>query len=163
MNAYSKAAVAGRAAAIGFVGGLRSQMPLALLAIAARRRDGSPDASGLAGLLGKPAVAAGLCLAAAGEVLVDKLPFVPSRLEPRSLVGRLFIGALAGAGASGEMRSTVVAGALFGAAGALGGSYAGYHARRYLARVRGVPDPLVAVVEDATAIGLGSLVTRNST
>lgn len=159
MNAYSNAAVAGRVAALGFVAGLRSQMPLALLAISARRRGVSPGASSLAGLLGKPVVAAGLCAAAAGEVVADKLPFVPSRLEPRSLAGRLFVGALAGAVLSRELRVFVVPGALLGAVGALGGSYAGYHARRYLGRVTGVPDSFWAVVEDATAIGLGFSLT----
>ena len=151
---------AGRATSLGFVSGLRSQVPLALLAIAAGRGEGRRSGMSPMRLLRRPAVIAGLCLSAVGEAVVDKLPMAPSRLETAPLGGRLFFGALAGSMLSRDRGAPIVAGAALGAVGALAGSYAGHHARSYLGRSTGLPDALWAGVEDATALGLGMLATR---
>lgn len=103
---------------------------------------------------------AGLCLSAAGEVVADKLPVAPGRLEAGPLGGRLFFGALAGSMLSRDRGAPIAGGAALGAVGALAGSYAGYHARRYLGRSTGLPDALWAGVEDVAAVGLGLLATR---
>ena len=111
-------------------------------------------------LLAHPAVAAGLYLAALGEIAVDKLPFLPNRIDPAPLGARVFIGALAGSILSRQLGGQATLGATCGAVGALAGSYAGYHARTYLSRSTSIPDPAWAVVEDVTAVGLGYLATR---
>lgn len=155
-----QAGVPSRAAALGFVAGLRSRMPLALLAVAANRGDGGRLGESPVAMLRKPAILTGLGLAAAGEAIADKLPVTSSRLEAAPLGGRLFFGALSGSFLSRDRRAPIVVGAALGAVGALAGSYAGYHARGYLGRVTGLPDALWAGVEDAAAFGLGLLATR---
>ena len=147
------AAAGGGAAALGFVAGLRSQMPLAALSLAMVR-------GGRGGFLGNRFVASGLCLAALGEMVGDKLPVTPSRLQPGSLGGRLMFGTLAAALLSRQMSSPAVFGATLGASGALVGSYAGYHSRASLTRVTGAPDAVWAVAEDTVAAGLGILAAR---
>lgn len=159
-DVHLSASIASRSTALGFVAGLRSQAPLALLAIATISDDTGQHGWSPAGLLGKPAIIVGLCLSAVGEAVVDKLPIVPGRLGAGPLGGRLFFGALAGSMLSRDRGAPVVAGAALGAVGALAGSHAGYHARSYLGRLTGLPDPLWAGVEDATALGLGLLATR---
>lgn len=142
-----------RAAAIGVVAGLRSQLPLALLSLDTQRR--MQDAQDLPDALASPGVTALLLTAAAGELVVDKLPFTPSRLMPGSLVVRAAIGSLAGALLARRSDVPPIYGAAPGALGALAGSYAGHDARAGLVAATGAPDPLVALLEDVTAVALG--------
>lgn len=141
-----------RASLLGATAGMRSQIPLALLA----RNAGTygPD------LLRKRWVATNLYLSAAGEIMADKLPFVPSRLNPGPIAGRVMFGSASGAILARRLGAPVAAGIVAGAAGAVGGSFAGYHARTWLGAQTGLPDLLWAAVEDGTAILLGSTVTR---
>jgi uncharacterized membrane protein len=126
-----------RAAALGFSAGSRSVTPLAVLAL--RRRDWLT------------AVAAA---GAVGELVVDKLPSTPSRLQPSALAGRLVLGAVAGALAA-RSRNTPVAGpALVGGVAALAGSYAG---AAWRARQPGLG---AAFAEDAAAVGLALIATE---
>lgn len=127
-----------RALLLGFVTGLRSALALALLAGRAR-----------------PAVRRGLLLAAGGELVADKLPQTPNRIDPGPLGGRLVFGALAGGIVYRRAGRSVATGALLGAAGAAAGSYGGQAARAWLARATPLPDPVLALVEDAVAISLG--------
>jgi uncharacterized membrane protein len=143
-----------RAAAIGVVGGMRSQLPLALLSLASRQR--GRDQEHLPEFLTTPRVTALLIASAAGELVVDKLPFTPSRLQPGSLVVRAGLGGLAGALLCRSAGLEPIRGAALGAAGALAGSYAGYHVRAGLVARTGLPDPLFAVLEDVTAVAIGS-------
>ncbi|GAC1521525.1 MAG: DUF4126 family protein [Vulcanimicrobiaceae bacterium] len=91
-------------------------------------------------------------IAAAGELIVDKLPIAPSRLMPGPLVVRVVSGALCGRGAAKRRACGILAGSFVGGLGALAGSYGGYYARRALTR-RGVPDLPIALLEDALALG----------
>jgi len=52
----------------------------------------------------------------------------------------------------------MVIGAVLGGAGGLIGAFAGYQARTRLVRALGVPDVVIALVEDAVAIGGGFLI-----
>jgi uncharacterized membrane protein len=97
-----------------------------------------------------------LLVNAAGEIVVDKLPFTPSRLIPGSLVVRTGIGGLAGSLVARAAGLQPIRGAAIGAVGALVGSYAGYQVRSGLVDASGMPDPLVAVLEDVAAVALGS-------
>jgi uncharacterized membrane protein len=142
-----------RAAALGITAGLRSQLPLALLA---RTATGADPA-----WMGKRLLQTGLYLSAAGEMLVDKLPVVPGRIEPGPLAGRIVFGSLSGAIVAHRTRRPAIVGIAAGAAGAVAGSFAGYHARVWAGRVSGLPDPVWAVVEDAIALRLGTLAARD--
>lgn len=153
-----------RAAALGFVAGLRSMMPFALLSAAAQRR-GSP--AGFAagqpaplGLLRSRGVLVVTGLAAAGELVGDKLPFVPSRTQPGPLGGRIVIGSLAGAAICRDTRLNPIVGALLGGAAAAGGSYAGASYRKAATSATGAPDLVWALLEDVTALGLGFIALR---
>lgn len=108
--------------------------------------------------LGSPRTARWLELAAAGELLGDKLPSAPSRLEPGPLLGRMASGALCGAALYAAARQRPGAGAVLGGAAAVAGAFAFYHLRRGLTRKGGLPDLLVAALEDALAIGSGLVV-----
>lgn len=131
---------------------MRSALPLALLA---RSGAAGPLAPALRARWARPATA----LAAAGELMADKLPATPSRLDPGPLGGRLVVGATTGAVmAAGRGRSRLL-GAVLGAAGAGLGAWAGYTARAALGRTTGVPDPVWGAVEDLVAVGLGRAAT----
>jgi uncharacterized membrane protein len=132
---------------------MRSQLPLALICLAARQRDG--DQWNLPEILTSPKVTALLLASAAGELVVDKLPVTPSRLMPGSLIVRAGIGGLAGALLFRGSGLQPIRGSLVGAAGALAGSYAGYNVRAGLGAATGLPDPLFAVLEDVTAVAIG--------
>lgn len=149
-----------RAAGLGIVAGMRSMMPFALLALAARRGTFARDAGRPLSILRGRAVLPVAAFAAAGELVADKLPMTPSRIDPGPLSGRIVLGALAGAAICREARRSAIAGALLGGAGAAGGSFGGYHARKALGRATRLPDPLWAVAEDALAVSLGLLTLR---
>lgn len=147
--------VLARATAIGVVAGMRSQLPFALLALSARRGKIVSNATGPLGFLRSGAAAVGFGLAAAGELVGDKLPITPSRLRPGSLVVRGLVGAAAGAIVALDDDAAAPGGALAGLAGSVAGSFGGYWLRANAARVTGLPDPAWAVAEDVLGIGLG--------
>jgi uncharacterized membrane protein len=111
-------------------------------------------------MLRSPVVQKLLMLSAVGELVGDKLPFLPSRLTPGPLIGRMLFGGLAGAAVAKEARLHPALGGLLGAGGAVLGAQAGYHSRVALGRATGVPDPVWGAVEDAAAVTLGMAVVR---
>ncbi len=145
-----------RSAALGVVAGMRSQMPLALLSYAANHGR-FPTSGPPLSILSHPATQAVTAIAAAGELVGDKLPMTPSRLERGPLFGRLVIGSVAGAAIAKQAGQPWLGGAIAGASGAAVGAFAGYHLRRALGRATRLPDPLFGAAEDAFAIGLGSV------
>jgi uncharacterized membrane protein len=154
-------ALARRAARIGFVAGLRSQVPLALLS-GAVRRSGAADRLGPPyPFLASPEVTAGLGLAAAGELVADKLPIVPNRLKPGPLAGRIAFGAAAATALVKTSGGPVGTAALAGAVGATAGSLAGFAWRTTAARALGLPTLAAALLEDAAAVALGLRAVRD--
>jgi uncharacterized membrane protein len=141
---------------LGVVAGMRSQMPLALLAWRIRKDRAGGEPVGLPAVVERTWFAPLATMLAVGELIGDKLPMTPSRLSPGPLVGRIVFGGCAGAVAATLSRQTPAWGALAGACGALVGSFGGYHARRSIVSACGLPDPLVAVAEDSIAIGIGT-------
>lgn len=151
-----------RAALIGVVAGSRSQLPLALLSLAARQGLLARRSGWLVGRLYSPASLAATGILAAGEFLGDKLPAAPDRIAPLPLAGRLIIGGLSGGLLQQATGHSAIAGGAVGAAGALAGSYAGYHSRRFLGKKTNLPDPLWGAVEDSLALSLGLLALPRS-
>ena len=98
-----------------------------------------------------------LLVVGAAELVADKLPFVPSRLERGALLGRAVSGAVA-ATMLGGGRS----GALLGAGGALLGAVAGSRARAALAARGARSDLPGALSEDAVAGALAWAATRDA-
>jgi uncharacterized membrane protein len=145
-------------ARIGAVAGLRSMLAPAMVG-RALENDGAAG-HGLAGrALASPASGLLLPVLAAAELLADKLPMIPARITPAPLLARAISGAFAAsalAAERGPRRRSRIVPALVGAASAVGAAFAGYHLRRWVRRRSGLPDVVVAVVEDAAAVALGS-------
>ena len=151
-----------RAVAIGLAAGLRTLLPFALLSLSAR--GGAPAArSAPLDLLRSPAALLGLSLAGTREMLAATWPLSPRRHELAPMVGRALLGGVAGAAITIEAGHSGAVGAVFGATGAAFGADGGYHARVFLGRVTGVPDPVWGILEDGLALALGLVAVRPAT
>ena len=90
---------------------------------------------------------------ALAELVGDKLPRTPSRKSPGPFVVRIILGALSGATLCAAAKQSALAGALLGALGGVAGTLGGYEARTRLVRALKAPDIVIALLEDAVAIG----------
>jgi uncharacterized membrane protein len=144
-----------RAAALGAASGSRSTAGVTAVALTSRRGDRGALASGLGSTPGT--VASGVL--AAGELVADKLPSTPSRLQPPALGGRLALGGTAAAAVARRDGHDPVLPALVGAASALGGAVLGSRLRGVAARRFGSDKP-GAFLEDGVAAALGWLGAR---
>ena len=148
-----------RAATLGFVAGLRSMTPFALLSAASQRQGLPPGFAAMQpaplSLLRSRGTLVVTGLAAAGECVGDKLPMVPSRLQTGPFIERLVVGGLVGAAIGADARLSLIICGVLAAAAAAAGSYAGASYRKAADDVTGVPDVVWALLEDATALGLG--------
>lgn len=151
MNRKQKEAIV-VAAGFGAIAGLRSMSAPQLLGRRLshrRRRRGR-----LGRVLASPAAARTLRIAALGEIVADKLPFVPARTDPLPLLGRAATGALCGLAVAGELGTAPLGPAIAGAGAALAAAFAAYHLRRGVDRA--LPDALVGLAEDGLVRTVGS-------
>jgi uncharacterized membrane protein len=132
---------------IGIVSGLRSMMGVALVCWAVHLGWLNLTGTRLA-FLGSPISLGIFSLLAVGELVADKLPFTPPRIQAVGLTVRFVFGALA-AGAGFAIP------ALAGGIAAVIGAFAGYWVRGTVESQFNVKDALVAPVEDLIAILLG--------
>ena len=137
---------------LGMASGLRSMTPAAVLAWAAQSRWPQLGQTGVA-FMSAPITAYILTVGACVELVFDKLPITPSRLTPGPLGARVVLGGLCAATLSAAVQQSAIVGAVVGGLGGFAGAWVGYHVRRYLTTTRKAPDLLVALVEDAIAIG----------
>ena len=147
-----------RAGLLGFVTGLRSQVPVALLAVEAERGRFDPGMGRLARRFGSREGVLGAMVAMGGELVADKLPATPSRLTPGPFLQRLATGGAVGAAVHYDAGRPRPLGALLGAAGAGAGAYLATRARAAAAERTGLPGPLLGTVEDLVAVGLAMAV-----
>ncbi len=146
-----------RSLLIGLVAGARSITPVAAVSEAARRH-ALPLDNGAPSWLGRPAVAGGLKLMAAGELGADKLPAAPNRIVPFSMAVRMVGAGVAGAALAPRRRA--LAGALLGAGAAVAATYVTFDLRRRaMLRFGQVPTGLV---EDALALAATRLIVRGA-
>lgn len=138
--------------ALGVVAGLRSMTPPAAVAWATRLGWLHLEATPLA-FLGSPVAAYLLTAFLLAELVADKLPRTPDRTSPGPFVARIVSGGLAGAALVGGTGGSLLSGAVLGALGGAAGTVGGYRARTGLVRALGVPDYVVALAEDAVAVG----------
>ena len=115
----------------------------------------------LAGVFASKITLVVFSLFALGELVADKLPFVPGRCEPGPLSVRAVFGAICGAALCYSSGKPLVVGAVLGAAGGVAGAFAGFNYRRLLSRGSIVSDVLIALVEDAVAVGGGLLIVAH--
>lgn len=92
-------------------------------------------------------------LLAVGELILDKHPKIPNRTEPLGIIGRIFGGGLSGACVAQSGGQNPIAGAILGAIGGVIGCFGGFLARRYCVKTRGMNGTVVALIEDAIAVG----------
>ena len=139
---------------IGIVAGLRSLTAPAVVTWAAHlgwlNLHGSPLA-----FMGSITAAAIFSLLAIGELIADKLPMIPKRTAPAPLLARIITGGLCGACLCAVVGKSLLAGSLLGGIGGVIGAFLGYSIRRRLDLH--VNDFVVAVCEDAVAVGLALL------
>ena len=145
------------AAVMGAVAGMRS---ISAPAIATQIVRSGPLGAGNRQLafLNRSATARSIAVAAIGELVADKLPFLPKRTKAPSLVWRVLSGALSGAAICAAKKRSAVAGAFLGAAAAAGATYGTYELRRWAGEHFDIPDPVVAIVEDVLVAGSAALV-----
>jgi len=146
------ATVLSLAFAIGLITGLRSLTAPAVVSWAAHWNwlhvKGTPMS-----FMAATATPYILTVIAIGELVTDKLPNTPSRTAALGLSGRLLLGGLSGATLAAAGGQSLVLGAVLGAVGGLLGAFAGYKARTGLVKALKVPDIVIALLEDAVAIG----------
>jgi uncharacterized membrane protein len=94
-------------------------------------------------------------LFALGELIADKLPFIPARTQAGSLGVRILFGAMSGAALCFSAAASPILGAILGGLGGIAGAFAGYAYRRRFSLT--VPDVLLALIEDLVAVGGGFL------
>jgi uncharacterized membrane protein len=98
-------------------------------------------------------------LFAIGELIADKLPFIPPRTQAGPLGVRIVFGAMCGAALCISGAASPLLGAILGGLGGIAGALAGYHYRRSLSGK--VPDLLLALLEDLVAVGGGFLLVSH--
>ena|SRR5437588_1491865 len=141
-----------RSTAVGLAAGLRSTITPAVVSwAAATSRLELPRSTRL---LADPRVTTILCLGALGEIVVDKLPFVPSRTVPPVLTWRIATGAFLGALIAAAEGESAPLGGLAGSAGAAAGAYGGVAVRTTLGRLPGISEPFPGIAGDVLAFGL---------
>jgi len=96
-----------------------------------------------------------LTLLTVTEVIADKLPTTPNRIEAGGVIFRGLSGALAGASIYKSSGHNVIAGVLIGAASAVASTYASFFLRRGIVKRTSIADPVIGALEDALVIGSG--------
>jgi uncharacterized membrane protein len=139
---------------IGVISGLRSLTAPAVVAWAAHRQWIHLHRTPLAFMESTAALAI-FAVLALGELVADKLPFAPPRTAPLGLIARIALGGLSGGCIGLAGSQSPVSGSILGALGGIAGAYGGYQVRTRTVKALKVPDALVAVLEDAVAIGGG--------
>lgn len=138
---------------IGIVAGLRSMMAPAVASWMARTHGAGLAASRL-GFMGSTQAVAIFTIGALAELIADKLPKTPRRTNPGSFILRLVTGAVSGATLTAGAGGSTIAGGVLGALGAVVGTVGGYRVRARTVKWLAVPDFVIALAEDAVAIGL---------
>ncbi len=147
---------------VGFaaLAGMRSMSAPALLAHLLSRHPTRNLRFSPLRVLQKPFVAGALKLAAAGEMVMDKLPNTPDRIAPPVLLGRLLSGALVGAAWYKARQGRAGTGAVLGSLVAGLATFVSYGLRVGISQRSGVPSAAVGVGEDALVLGCGAALLR---
>ncbi len=140
---------------LGVATGCRSTLGVAGVSFADQRRGGTRAVKLLQSRRGR--IATGTLVVA--ELVVDKVPSAPSRLDPQALAPRLMVGAVGGAALGGRVESSRPVAALAGLVGAAVGSWTGARYRAVVTR-RGLPDLAAALVEDGAALAMARAAGR---
>lgn len=145
------------ASAIGIVAGMRAMTAPAIVSYMATNGCLEIERERF-GFFGRPHALKVMIGLASGEALFDKLPFMPKRTEAGGLASRIISGALCGATICRAKEKSMVVGAIAGAFGAIGSTFAVYNVRRSLSQELMVPDTVIALLEDTVAVWSGKVI-----
>src|ERR1700674_1782255 len=148
---HSDLALALSAFGIGIVAGLRSLTAPAAVSWAANLHWLNLRESRLA-LLGTTIAAYMISALGLGELIADKLPFVPNRTSPLPMAFRILSGAICGAALCISANRFIWAGILLGGLGAINGAFGGFQVRGLLVKYMKIPDTAIALAKDAIAV-----------
>lgn len=143
-----------QAIGLGAISGLRSASGPAFVSRAASHGELNLDGTFLS-FLGSPRLSKALLVAALGEAVGDKLPMTPGRTSLPPLLGRAASGGLVGAALFVSQGRSAAAGAALGSPTAVAAAFAGEGLRALLGQKAGLPDPVVALAEDAIVLLVG--------
>jgi uncharacterized membrane protein len=138
---------------LGFVTGLRTMTPLAVLCWFAYSHALSLEGT-WAVWAGRRTAVILFTILAIVEIVLDKHPKTPSRLKLAPLIARLFFGGMLGSIVAAGLNGSGLEGALLGILGATAGSICGFFFRKEITERTQYEDWQIAVSEDALAIGL---------
>jgi uncharacterized membrane protein len=148
--------------ALGLIAGLRSASAGAVASHISRQVDLNKADNKFAKLLHSGGFDRTLKVVAIGELIADKLPFVPSRTKPAGLTARIISGGVSSAAVSKTNRKNAILYGLLGATVAAGATFAFYHLRKTASRKTGIADPLIALLEDAIVAGVGLVLMKTA-
>ena len=149
-----------RALGLGAATGIRGAGGPALLSrAAAQGRVAGIKGTQLA-FLSSPRVATILTVMALGEALADKFLPLPGRNTPLVLANRAASGALVGSALFTAARRDAAPGAALGALAATATGAGAYHLRQASTKRWGLPDAVVALLEDVAVVTGGSAALR---
>jgi uncharacterized membrane protein len=131
---------------VGALTGLRSFTPAAVTAWAAHL--GWLTLHGTLALIAAVPSVATLTLLAAGELVADKMSWIPNRTSIPGLVARIIMGKLTGACVAAAGGQSIWVGGVCGAVGGIVGAFGGYYARTRSVTALGKPDFHIALIED---------------
>ncbi|WEA02289.1 DUF4126 family protein [Mucilaginibacter sp. SJ] len=89
------------------------------------------------------------------ELIADKLPSTPNRIEPAGVAARCLSGALVGASIYKAVGGKTLTGAVIGGIAAIAATYGSYFLRKHTVKANHIADPVIGAIEDALVIGSG--------
>ena len=143
------------AALLGALAGMRSMAAPAVLGQLSRK-GALTEVTGPLALVTKSKFAPAAGVMAVGEFVADKLPFTPNRTAAGPLLGRALTGGVSGAVIFSANKRAAWAGALIGAAAAVGAAYGAYYLRKEAGKNLKIPDMILGLGEDAIVGSLGA-------
>ena len=145
-----------KAIQLGVLAGMRAAMAPAFVSHYVSHQPASGTDSQLLHLFRSSTTANVTKVMALGEIVGDKMPNTPDRIEPAGIVGRIISGATCGAVLSEAEKEEVKLGAVMGGVGAVAGSYAFFYLRKWVHEEKGIEDVWLGFAEDLLAIALGT-------
>ncbi|HTK21213.1 MAG TPA: DUF4126 family protein [Mucilaginibacter sp.] len=148
--------------ALGLIAGLRSVSAGAVASHILKQEKPTEDSNKFKRFMHSDGFNTALNVMAVGELIADKLPFVPARTMPAGLAARVLSGGISSAAISKTNGENVILYAVLGSALAAGATYAFYHLRKAAGSRTGIADPLIALAEDAIVAGVGFALIKTS-
>jgi uncharacterized membrane protein len=145
---------------LGAIAGIRSMSAPALLSNELSKLPTSQLAFSPLHYLQSDTVSKGLKLMAVTEMVGDKIPGIPDRISPPSLLFRAASGAVVGAALYVANKDKAIKGAVLGAVSAVAATFGSFYLRKLVSEHTNFPDSFSGSIEDALMIGSGLAITK---